>query len=264
MTGRTRGKATPNTPRGRIQRRVLLWAYKETFELYAFQRRKGKDWFKDEEAWSERFKNLNQKGARWSAKLFFDEPPTRAQEATVSGALNTLEKNGFVVLYDSAGGLGDKRRTTHIKLTALGRDAALFFVKSEGKSQRELDEAERRSARTILRHIRDLRGKLKDERAYLKRLREKAEWYEWLGEGGTCWDKSIPKEMWVQIANADLHNAAARIEELAAEIEVWKETLLDPEHENFEIALKALLANPTRMIPGLPSHVSNYALEQES
>ncbi len=73
----------------------------------------------------ERAKELSQKGIPWSAKLFYDAPPTASQVSTLSGALRDLEKRGLVVGHDGARGLGEKPRTTHVKLTEPGKNTAL-------------------------------------------------------------------------------------------------------------------------------------------
>lgn len=247
MAKKKRGKANPDTPRGKLQRRVLIWLYEEIVELYAFQRCGGKEWLQDDKVLAERLKVLSQKGVLWTAKRFYNAPPTRSQEATLSDSLHSLEKNGFVVTHDSAGGLGAKPRTKHVKLTELGRDAALFLKSSGGKSQRELEEAQRQTVRALLREIRDLRGELKYRKAHLEQVKENGPWFEMLGQGGTCWDERVPKEAWGEIAEALLYPIETRVAKLEARLKACENALTGPNREEYETGLRALKADPLQL-----------------
>lgn len=60
----------------------------------------------------------------WSAKKFYDEAPTRAQESSLSTSLGRLAERGLVALYDATDGNGVKPRTTHVKMTKAGEKVA--------------------------------------------------------------------------------------------------------------------------------------------
>ena len=130
MAKKKRGDADNDRQLSTLQRRILVWIHK--LELV----------YKDFQLEKNRLRELNQKGIPWSAKSFYNAAPTRSQEATLSGALRRLEKRGLVILYDSAGGLGEKPRTKHVRLTKAGAEVARF-EREHGLTYRQLADLKR-------------------------------------------------------------------------------------------------------------------------
>lgn len=224
----TRGAAAPGRQLGKLQRRILIWVYNYMIELYAFQRCASKSWLHEIEGREERLKVLSQKGTPWSAKIFYGHAPTRSEEATLSGSLVSLEVKGLVVLHDSTNGLGDKPRTTHVKLTQLGRESADLLTRNGGKSQRELEE-ERRQAMPFLRHIRDIKGDLKEAKARV----------EWLKKDSKRFRLLVDPKKSPELEKYELEEATREVEILEDALGVWEGFMTDPSEAAFMVRLAA-------------------------
>lgn len=138
-TNRKRGKAKCASQLSRLQRQILAWLYNHETDLDAMlwdlvDGKKGK------------VKELHQKGVPWSAKRFYDDAPSSSQERALSRSLSKLKARGLVICFDTAGGLGSKPRTSHVKLTNLGREAASFELE-HGQTERQLRDLRRLDAR---------------------------------------------------------------------------------------------------------------------
>lgn len=138
-TNRKRGKAKCGSQLSRLQRQILVWLYKHETDLDAMlwdvvDGNQGK------------LKELNQKGVPWSAKRFYDDAPSSSQERALSRSLSKLKARGLVIGFDTAGGLGVKPRTSHVKLTHSGREAASFEFE-HGQTERQLRKLRQLDAR---------------------------------------------------------------------------------------------------------------------
>jgi DNA-binding MarR family transcriptional regulator len=136
-------KATArDTGLSKRQRPLLLWLLKQEEAIKDSGDKK-------------RIVELNKKGIPWSPKRFYDDTYGQAmpqgQGSTVSRTLKELEDSGkketprrLVERYDSAGGVGKKPRTSHVKLTPEGRLAA-NFEREHGMTRRQHSRRERMS-----------------------------------------------------------------------------------------------------------------------
>lgn len=136
-----RGSAAPDRQLSKLQRRMLVWIFSNTADLQGYRKYgdrlmvTGCNGSVDAKR---HIKMLSQKGAAWSAKRFYGDAPTKTQTVSLSKALHRLETRGLVVLFDASGGTGNKSRTTHVKLTRAGEEAAKALLMSKGLSEREL------------------------------------------------------------------------------------------------------------------------------
>lgn len=262
VTKKTRGKAAPDRQLSGLQRRILIWIFRQqsTIEMFG---RIGDDigvagkGVPPGRTFNEYVKELRQKGIPWSAKRFYDAVPTKLESKSLSRALLALEERGLLIRYDITGGLGLKSRAEYARLTKSGRDVACSLIRSDGKSEREVKEQSTPAERLIRKRLHYLKGRLKMEKAHLKILEEKKAWEEEFGgREGTCWDKTVNPEVWIKIVEADLSEARREIETTEAQIETM-ETFRDYE------ALDRLMENPRLMLPGVPWQVYKVLLKRE-
>lgn len=112
-----RGKAHPIKQLSQLQKLIVRHiAIKEEEIVYLR--------FLEGEPNEENYKEFQRKGVPWSAELIFDRTVDKNIKSSASRALSSLEARGILVLYDSTEGAGIKPRTSHVKLTQLGRQLA--------------------------------------------------------------------------------------------------------------------------------------------
>lgn len=263
MVKKTRGKAAPDRQLRGLQRRILVWIFRQQSTIETFSRI-GEDvgiagkGIPTGRTFNGYIKELRQKGIPWSAKRFYDAVPTELESKSLSRSLIALESRGLLIRHDITGGMGRKSRAKYVRLTKSGCDAATFLVKSGGKSERELKGQSTPAELFVRKRLHYLRGRLKTEIAHLRILEERKAWdEEFGGRGGTCWDSVVSKEAWAEIAEADLREAREEIEKTKAHIEVMEQFRNHPE-------LDRLLQNPRMMVPGLPPLMYETILESES
>lgn len=213
---KTRGRAAPDRQLSKLQRRILIWIFRpqSTIEILGKVgndvgvRGKG---IPVGRKFNEYVRELGQKGIPWSAKRFYDDHSlTRSQEASVATALRALERRGLVVKLDSAGGLGRKPRTTHVKLTATGCEVAAFLIRNKGESQQEVEKEKLRATRSTRARLNTVRKELAYQKHRLTELEVEKTGVELMGEG------VIPSE---------LHNIKARVKSLEEDLKGWQEIL---------------------------------------
>lgn len=263
MAKKTRGKAAQDRQLGVLERRILIWIFEQQSTIEASIRTgenvsiAGKG-IPTGRTFNGYIKELRQKGIPWSAKRFYDAVPTKLESKSLSRSLKALERKGLVNPYDITGGLGRKSRTKYVRLTTSGCDAAAFLVKSGGKSERELKGQSTPAELVVRKRLHYLRGRLKTEVGHLTILGEKKAWdEEFGGRAGTCWDRVVPKEAWIEIDEANLREALEEIEKTGSYIAVMEQFRNHPE-------LDRLLENPRMMVPGLPSLMYEMILERET
>lgn len=136
---RPRGKSRPDSQLSRRQRDILLWLLNEERAILAS--RNVRD-----------IKVLRSKGVPWLAKRFFqdmyDEPLPTKVAGSISRSLKALEgrngkARGLIRRYDTTEGTGHKGRTSHVQLTKLGRQNALFEAENR-MTRRQLSSLRRR------------------------------------------------------------------------------------------------------------------------
>lgn len=133
-----RGKAGKDKQLGQLQVTILLWLRSQ------LRKTKLDPWFNRYERATRRarrtdptiikfvLKPINDKGVRWNAKRFYDDPePTRSREAALSNARANLEERGLIACHKSG------NLTTHVKLTKLGWEAANHWD-MHGLSERQM------------------------------------------------------------------------------------------------------------------------------
>ncbi|AFZ67892.1 hypothetical protein [Deinococcus peraridilitoris] len=149
-----RGKAAKDAQLSQLQRKILVWVLAEEQRLKdgSFKGRR----------------ELAKLGVPWSAKAFMRVAQLDLSRSTISESLGALVKRGLLVpAYDGAyanqprtPGLGPNRRTSHLKLSVIGREAAVF-EKEHGKTRRQvLEEAQKEYWRKRVWELRQQRAKL--------------------------------------------------------------------------------------------------------
>ncbi len=137
---KTRGETARDAGLSKPQRKLLVWLLQQEEAIKASGDKS-------------KLKELNQKGIPWSAKRFYDDVYGKAlshnQRRSISRTLKGLEdsdKKGnprrLVMRYDTTGGVGQKSRTSHVKLTPEGRHAA-HFEREHGRTKRQIFEQEK-------------------------------------------------------------------------------------------------------------------------
>lgn len=144
MTPKKRKPTARDTGLSEDQRRLLLWLLTQEEAIKDSGDKK-------------RIVELNKQGIPWSAKRFYDDSYGQAlpqgKGSTISRTLKELEDSGkkktprrLVERYDSAGGVGKKPRTSHVKLTPEGRHTA-HFEREHGMTKRQYSRREWMSGR---------------------------------------------------------------------------------------------------------------------
>lgn len=137
-----RNGAASDRQLSKLQRNILMWLYEQEMDFVTVKEMKQRG-HKFETAFAQDFyklaETIKQEGVPWSAERFLThiKNPTRSHHASLSRSLGGLENRGLVDRRDSAKGLGQKPRTTHVKLTKIGRDAAKQLSENSGMSERE-------------------------------------------------------------------------------------------------------------------------------
>lgn len=124
-------------------RHLLLWIHNEEVALFAWDILRpvnDETASKEDVEIIESVKLLNTYGVPWSVKRYLRDAPTRSQESSISRRLHSLEARGLVTLRDAARGVGKKPYATHVRLTKLGKQAALGIEERRGMSERELSD----------------------------------------------------------------------------------------------------------------------------
>lgn len=129
-----RGKARADRQLSKLQRRLLVWLSDEECRLW--QVVKGEITPKARRVQLKR--ELIQRGVPWAgaAKRFYggsESPPA------VSRALKRLDGRGLVIRYDTTGGGGAKRRTSHVRMTRAGEELA-DFERRHGVTERQRED----------------------------------------------------------------------------------------------------------------------------